>query len=373
MGCFNVAGTLSRLSIGCGDEAIFIPLANYNYWEKKRNIEIEPASMIVSNEGSCAYYTPRFLPIVGKYNDYGSLENIKRDANIEYIENYFGITIEQFMEQVTRNWCHDKPKFECRTDELEEELLGLSGMFEHYDVYRDSIAYGKKTNNGLCGIWIIPEGLERLGFIRTTGETGDARYNLFYKHPEIDKYVVYSSGYDSYLVNVKTGKKEDYIFSAGDFVHFLAKKRIKIKEWEALKKKSMYRDPVETAILKKQAWLQEKNKYEAERPAKLADDASEDEVYEYYKKIQSCFQTEASFIKENFMFMMHLMKLGYALGESYKESLIDLLHFNSFVHSANGMYFPASSGEQHGNSEVSQALYESALRVVNKKINEVEY
>jgi hypothetical protein len=90
----------------------------------------EPASMIVSNDAQKVLFTPRFLPITGIYNDYGSLEHIRRDVNVEYIEDYFGITIDEFMEQVSRNWCGDK-EIKCKTDEKTRELQHLSGMFEN--------------------------------------------------------------------------------------------------------------------------------------------------------------------------------------------------------------------------------------------------
>ena len=357
MGCFNVAGSLSHLSIGYDDKAIFIPLSKHRYLKEGRNLEVEPASMIVSNEGACVYYMPRFLPIIGEYNDYGSLKNIKRDANVEYIEKYFGITIEQFMEQVTRNWCNDNLKLRCHTDELEEELLGLSGMFEHYDVYEAGVKYGRATDNELLGIRLNPEGLERLGFLKEDKDTGDEGFNLYYSHPKLKDYVLYCNDSNCRLIDKKTGKEVDdaWIFRAKCLYDFLIEKGIKMSAWERHCKISIYQEPIEKGILERQKWLKAKQARASGLDAETLDEnASDDEAYEFYKRRRYAVQGEEIFIQENCRHLTELSKLAYALNEECKRSLIDLLHFNSFIRSANGIYFPAASGEQHGNSYVSQ-------------------
>lgn len=79
MGCFNVNGAISNLPITCGDEAVVI-------------IGVYSDRPDVVGELSPGYlFTPLFFPVVGKYDDYGCIENIIEDANTQYIKEFFGI------------------------------------------------------------------------------------------------------------------------------------------------------------------------------------------------------------------------------------------------------------------------------------------
>lgn len=105
MGCFNVACSVSNLSISVDTEVAFIPLlpSNYDYRSyesgRKKNL-IPPRSMILYPND---YFNPLCLPIVGKYNDYGALEDITKNANTERIEEVFGIPIESFVEIISED------------------------------------------------------------------------------------------------------------------------------------------------------------------------------------------------------------------------------------------------------------------------------
>lgn len=82
MGSFNVACSISSISIGCGDDVAYIPLEVSRYPYKigdGNNFLIYPY----------CFYSPVTLPIFGSYDDYGGVEDIKRDANVELIEAYF--------------------------------------------------------------------------------------------------------------------------------------------------------------------------------------------------------------------------------------------------------------------------------------------
>lgn len=102
MGSFNATCSLSDLTISCGDECLLFPLLPATYDVDKRGyIRIEPSSMYVSNEGAYMFFAPMSFPIRGQYNDYGSIEDIIEDENTKAIENYFGMTIEQFVSIIT--------------------------------------------------------------------------------------------------------------------------------------------------------------------------------------------------------------------------------------------------------------------------------
>jgi len=107
MGCFNVACSISNISINCGTRIAFIPLEKVKYQNgPKGNI-----SMIYTN----CIYCPVTLPIFGEYDDYGGIEDIVRCKNVEVIEKKFGMDIQKF----------------CDIDTMPYE----SGMFIHGEIY----------------------------------------------------------------------------------------------------------------------------------------------------------------------------------------------------------------------------------------------
>lgn len=62
----------------------------------------EHLNMIVSNDGSQAFFSPFGFPIHGKYDDYGHLTDIKRDKNVEMLEEYFGVSIDDILQNIGR-------------------------------------------------------------------------------------------------------------------------------------------------------------------------------------------------------------------------------------------------------------------------------
>lgn len=80
MGSSSVYCGISNIAITGGNQAVLLPLkSSKNYL---RN--------------SYLPYLPATLPIFGEYDDYGGIENIERDKNVELIEDYFDMSIEDF-------------------------------------------------------------------------------------------------------------------------------------------------------------------------------------------------------------------------------------------------------------------------------------
>lgn len=86
MGSFNVACSVSNISIGAGDPVAYIPLevARYPYHIGDGN------DMLIYTH---CFYAPVTLPIFGEYDDYGGVENIEINRNTEIVEEHFGIHI----------------------------------------------------------------------------------------------------------------------------------------------------------------------------------------------------------------------------------------------------------------------------------------
>jgi len=92
MGCFNVACSVSNLSINHCDRVVYIPLLpnNWgirNYPDHKHHLVGTHSGLIYSN----CYFNPLTLPIRGQYNDYGGIELVDQDANTVAIEKFFNM------------------------------------------------------------------------------------------------------------------------------------------------------------------------------------------------------------------------------------------------------------------------------------------
>lgn len=68
----------------------------------------EHLDMIVCNDGCQAFFSPFAFPIHGVYDDYGYITDIKRDKNVEMLEEYFGVDIDSILRGIGRK--RDTPK-----------------------------------------------------------------------------------------------------------------------------------------------------------------------------------------------------------------------------------------------------------------------
>ena len=83
MGSYNVACSVSNLSLNCGDPAVFIPLEVNEY---PNSIGDGNHSLIYSH----CFYSPVTLPLFGEYDDYGRLA-LTEDANLLLVKEHFKI------------------------------------------------------------------------------------------------------------------------------------------------------------------------------------------------------------------------------------------------------------------------------------------
>lgn len=113
MGSFNVACSVSNISIGAGDPVAYIPLevARYPYHIGDGN------DMLIYTH---CFYAPVTMPIFGTYDDYGGVENIEKNKNTEIVEEYFGIPIDEVIG--------------IKRDEDQVGTIS-SGMFIHRKIY----------------------------------------------------------------------------------------------------------------------------------------------------------------------------------------------------------------------------------------------
>jgi hypothetical protein len=69
-------------------------MKGYGYDSRDR---LKEKGLLVSNDGALAIFSPFGFAIRGYYDDYGNLKDIKRDFNVEALEKFFNIPIEEVL------------------------------------------------------------------------------------------------------------------------------------------------------------------------------------------------------------------------------------------------------------------------------------
>lgn len=192
MGSWSVSCGISNIAIVSGNECCIIP--------------------IKGSSQDYGGYLPVTLPIFGVYNDYGGMEEIVKDKNTELIENYLGITIEEFVEfLVDGKFTYDRSEVKPITKKLEDngklsEVKDWRFMWvdkKVYDVMSQNYDKWERGNHNFG----TPEMLNLLGFEEVNDgsiENYDPkRFNKKYKKGDS---FFYSDG------NTLLSDKNQYIF-----------------------------------------------------------------------------------------------------------------------------------------------------------------
>lgn len=124
MGSFNVACSVSGISISSSDEIIYFPLEKniYSHEFVSKNFLIYP----------WCYYSPITLPIIGFYDDYGGIE-IKENDHIKFLNKEFGYNINNLIDN--DGFDEMKPKPNNLNDILFDYKKIKSGMFILKEIY----------------------------------------------------------------------------------------------------------------------------------------------------------------------------------------------------------------------------------------------
>lgn len=85
-----VVCAMSRLPLTFLEETVLIAVMPNNLFLNKE--------LIVNG-----LFSPSLLPIIGLYNEYGSIKYIKRDINVEFLEKKYNKPIEEIVETITSN------------------------------------------------------------------------------------------------------------------------------------------------------------------------------------------------------------------------------------------------------------------------------
>ena len=90
MGSFDVACSVSRITINGGDPVAYFPLEKYKYCYDPA----APNNMLIY---PWCYYVPVSLPIFGEYFDYGFIDEIEENASTKALEKHFKCTIKNIV------------------------------------------------------------------------------------------------------------------------------------------------------------------------------------------------------------------------------------------------------------------------------------
>lgn len=165
MGCFNSIGFYSHLPIMAGDDVVAFICAS-----KIENIITTDNIVDID-----CYFSPITFPIFGKYNDYGCVEDIIRDDNVNIIENIIKCPIEEFLQVIDDvsvgredEGNEDYTSF-IKKIGLDAERYKISFILERYDVFNVMTGdIGEETMYSTNNFLIPKIGdfwLSKLGFI----------------------------------------------------------------------------------------------------------------------------------------------------------------------------------------------------------------
>jgi len=383
MGSFNVACSISNLSIGWNDPLAFIPL-----WP---NVYPKDATPLLPADPTLTYvnclYNPVCLPIFGIYDGYGGVDDIVEDENVKLVEKFFNMNVHDFVKYITNG----------RRD-IDDVYGSPTKFFAEPKKLKYVADYGKYYQFGKR--W-----LKKMGFLQA-GEN----VNRFY-WPEMKNFTV--SIYPAKRQDLKAGKvvkthrhpsfviyKDDIEVARGGYYY---PRKDFVKEWHKLTGIIIYAEEKHWAKIemlnRMSGMFVHRNIYEAlingadkmklwwtdsRKPEALYDQfqenvkkwkeyiakKSEDPVWKFLGKhiigssnLLLHFR-EWPFFKEIYMEALKNGKL--------KKEIIDWITFSCGMNSCNRFFFSGMNGEQYGNPAASRYLLEMSLKILenaNKKKN----
>ena len=146
MGSFNSSGFISKLPIRRGDRVVCF-IATENPYASIRSLYIPDCHLV-----------PWGIPVRGKYNDYGSIENIDEDYNTDFLRRLFKVddvtkifdAIERCMygetlDENIKYWKHNKEEVKQY-----KMLLPMYGNIKEYMKFMNSSIGSKRKTQPLC-------------------------------------------------------------------------------------------------------------------------------------------------------------------------------------------------------------------------------
>lgn len=413
MGCFNVTCSISNLSINEDDKVKLFFLKSNN----DNTLDYTTSNILTSQN---CLFSPALLPITGYYNAYGGIRDIEIDDNTTAIEEYFKVSIDDFVEEAL----------------TEGNDYGFAGMFVLNEVYNKLSEYTLNQTK-IHNLYLLEESLSYFGFEEVSTE------EQFFLNPHYDRlFRNYEYGYDLFF-NGKSGKlvptsEKDYIT-----VHSKDLNTIK-KNWYNITREELSTFPIKenselssskqfnvvTEYLRNKfgyniSTISTPNKFSnkifsckelceiwLDITSKKVDLKDLKDIYLYDIEIEDAIEKVLNFtdilnysnkhcIAQKTLIMPSALdeyelrqnsgcfsKILYMLIDSdmfnniYKNYVLDgklKIHlrnyraFESAMHSCNRFYFPAMVGEQNGDSNASKMLLAVSNKIIDERLQTEEY
>lgn len=189
MGSFNHKCNFSQLPATCGDRIVVL-------------VGVAQTKNIIGDENYFApgaSFTPISVPIRGKYNDYGGIEDVDRTPGVEALENFFGLTVEQIVETAERTALGAEDQVKKEYTKIREVLskicefdwkhydLEISYVMEHEAIFDKMIAMNDIKIKDNYYFKIPDKVIEGLGYTKTVleNETHCGREVSVWKHDSL--------------------------------------------------------------------------------------------------------------------------------------------------------------------------------------------
>lgn len=381
MGCFNVACSISSISIGEGTPCYFIPLIKKHHKSRKYmranfpdgyGFMDSPKSIITYPDD---IFTPLTLPILGKYNDYGSLDDIVQDNNVDAIEKFFGVPIDDIISCAA---C-DKGIDNYTSTVYQTYCVHKKNMELFDSTYLINIGFEYSTEEGCfihphiknAKLKIVPE--KKYGQREASFVIFDKDFKIICEldkvyDPDSSLKSCFLKNFDYYL-NIRQEDQErvSILYNmSGMFVHAdifnLMSKNKEIKKFATVIDMSKEYDN----FVK-----------EAKRYLKIDNKLKKAKKEDHLPILKELFSLGDPFSGLSHGAFIDIFKDWEYFKDIYAEPILkgtlkkQFISYTSFLmdmRKMNRIFFPACNGLQHGNPFASKRLLEKSLEIVNSEI-----
>ena len=371
MGSFNVACSISKISIGPGTPVVYIPLVTPWYRSQaKSSLEIPGPQLIYPND--C--FSPMSLPIRGKYNDYGGIEDVVKDDNVKALEAFFGFPAEDLPSHAQRRGLYDYFSATCR------RFLPTVKQLEDYNIKFDE------------------NFLKAFGFIEVMNEVNGNEVTKTYEYSEailsvfvtwnsrqlsivdIDGKVLFTLERTEYLDQLKSTFLHRFSQLAKYYIGAKREHQAILRLLDCMSGMFVLEEVYDT--LSKKVYTSD---YYGKTYANIFDDhikaltklkELENNGGDKEDRLLARLELQASngYFKEYHRHWAYFEEIYYDFlsDEKLRDEFIAFSIFAINMSAMNNFYFPACNGEQCGNHQASLVLAKKTVEILEAKLKEYE-
>lgn len=357
MGCWNVAATMSHRTIGHGDEVALFLLERGDV-----KSSVPGGTSWISNRGGSLLFRPCALPIFGEYNDYGSIENVVRDKNVEFLEEKYGMSIEDIVTNI-----RDSDASGC-------DLPAVAVMWEQKSIFDQIVAYSRDLNSMYNEATVSKEHFIAFGFEEET--FGD---RLIYTLPEGSKQeniIVGKDNHDRLKVENVEGAWVYRVVHIAELLEGFGVDTSNIEAVNEFKTTSVYKPAIERVHAKLATQLPRedfdsqsellKSEYEA---GNITKEEFSTGISELLSMVGGLFSDS---VYEGVWELKENTSLQYTIDAGLDKELDDYLLWNSIFAQMNAHYAPTTTGAQHGDLYIEKAVCKIIAEDIDRKLADYE-